>query len=68
MVECFFFIENPEQEDLATLRALCMNCRKNYYPPDFPSWFYSGPVGPWDVKCNHCKDLIYKHEEIKTAS
>jgi hypothetical protein len=63
MIECFFFIERiDENEDDGTVRAICVDCRRNL-PKDFPSWFYNGDVGPWTLTCRNCNKVIHLHKE-----
>lgn len=59
MIECFFFIEQDDNEGV--VRALCLKCRQQL-PKNFPAWFYSGQVGPWTVKCNKCDQIIFLYE------
>lgn len=57
IIECFFFIEGTEEDGI--VRALCINCKPKY---DISTWFYSGQVGPWTIKCHKCNEIIYLHE------
>lgn len=63
VMDCFFYTERAEKESDNVVRALHVGCRKDHYPKDFEAWFYSGPVGPWDVRCNHCKGFVHRHEK-----
>lgn len=66
MVECFFYIERENEDEIdGIIRSLCVNCKVNKLPKDFPAWFYSGQIGPWTLKCNHCNDIIYLYEETQ---
>lgn len=61
-MQCLFFIEpDPTDPDDGTIRALCMECAKIQRPNN--CWFYDGQVGPWDVVCFKCSQVIHKHEE-----
>jgi len=64
MLDCFFYVEPAEsgKEDEATIRSLCIECRQKHFPKEFPTWFYSGQVGPWTVKCRKCDKIIYLHK------
>lgn len=64
MIECFFFVES-EKDDEGTIRALCLNCKMNHMPSNFPAWFYSGEVGPWTIKCHNCNTIIHFYEETE---
>jgi hypothetical protein len=65
LVECFFYIE-PDQNGVdedGTVRALCVDCKMNRLPSDFPTWFYSGKIGPWMVRCHSCDKVIHPYED-----
>jgi len=66
-IECFFYIEpDLDNKDDGIIRALCIECKKKQ-PKDFPCWFYSGQVGPWNVKCHKCGKVIHLHEDDNEA-
>jgi hypothetical protein len=61
MPQCFFYIEENEQDpEEGTVRALCVACRQSWFPVQ--GWFYEGQFGPWMVKCHHCSETIHDPE------
>jgi hypothetical protein len=66
--DCFFLLTGDEStpDEKRRISPLCLTCRQEHFP--HAGWFWKGSTdgyGPYDYKCCHCGDMIYKGKRPK---
>ena len=57
--ECFFWLDG--EEGAQVIRPMCLRCHYEKFRD--VGWYYHGPLGRWEYKCEKCGDTIKKADE-----
>jgi hypothetical protein len=58
---CWFWIDLGVPEGERCMSALCDNCRCKNHPGEGSYYDFEDGVGPWDITCSECNDILWKH-------